>query len=253
MKKIEAIIKPFKLDDVKEALTEIGVIGMTVMEVRGFGRQKGHTELYRGSEYTIDFLPKVKVELVVADSLVVPRWWRRSSPPPRRARSGTARSSSCRWRRRCASGRASGAKTRSSPPLASGPRGDGGADRRPRHPGGAARTRRRVLTDHPVRASLPPAADFLDPAVPPPGCLAALSRLRLPRSRRRAREPPPACRDARPAGPGGAAPAAAAPPPGRLAPIPTWRSTTSSASPRPRWTGAASTSCSPPTRRPSRS
>ena len=63
MKKIEAIIKPFKLDDVKEALTEIGVIGMTVMEVRGFGRQKGHTELYRGSEYTIDFLPKVKVEL----------------------------------------------------------------------------------------------------------------------------------------------------------------------------------------------
>ncbi|HVG75354.1 MAG TPA: P-II family nitrogen regulator [Thermoleophilaceae bacterium] len=70
MKKIEAIIKPFKLDDVKEALTEIGVIGMTVMEVRGFGRQKGHTELYRGSEYTIDFLPKVKLELVVADSVV---------------------------------------------------------------------------------------------------------------------------------------------------------------------------------------
>ena len=70
MKKIEAIIKPFKLDDVKEALTEIGVIGMTVMEVRGFGRQKGHTELYRGSEYTIDFLPKVKVELVIADQLV---------------------------------------------------------------------------------------------------------------------------------------------------------------------------------------
>ena len=70
MKKIEAIIKPFKLDDVKEALTEIGVIGMTVMEVRGFGRQKGHTELYRGSEYTIDFLHKVKVELVVADQLV---------------------------------------------------------------------------------------------------------------------------------------------------------------------------------------
>ncbi|HEX2500137.1 MAG TPA: P-II family nitrogen regulator, partial [Methylomirabilota bacterium] len=66
----EAIIKPFKLDDVKEALTEIGVIGMTVMEVRGFGRQKGHTELYRGSEYTIDFLPKVKVELVVADAIV---------------------------------------------------------------------------------------------------------------------------------------------------------------------------------------
>jgi nitrogen regulatory protein P-II 1 len=70
MKKIEAIIKPFKLDDVKEALTEIGIIGMTVTEVRGFGRQKGHTELYRGSEYTIDFLPKVKVELVVPDALV---------------------------------------------------------------------------------------------------------------------------------------------------------------------------------------
>ena len=70
MKKIEAIIKPFKLDDVKEALTELGVIGMTVTEVRGFGRQKGHTELYRGSEYTIDFLPKVKIELVVADGIV---------------------------------------------------------------------------------------------------------------------------------------------------------------------------------------
>jgi len=70
MKKVEAIVKPFKLDDVKEALTEIGVIGMTVMEVRGFGRQKGHTELYRGSEYTIDFLPKVKIESVVADQLV---------------------------------------------------------------------------------------------------------------------------------------------------------------------------------------
>src|SRR5262249_61681523 len=70
MKKIEAIIKPFKLDDVKEALTEIGVIGMTVTEVRGFGRQKGHTELYRGSEYTVDFLPKVKIEVVVGDHLV---------------------------------------------------------------------------------------------------------------------------------------------------------------------------------------
>ncbi|MGH7268756.1 MAG: P-II family nitrogen regulator [Candidatus Rokuibacteriota bacterium] len=70
MKKIEAIIKPFKLDEVKEALTDMGVIGMTVSEVRGFGRQKGHTELYRGSEYTIDFLPKIKVELVVPDALV---------------------------------------------------------------------------------------------------------------------------------------------------------------------------------------
>ena len=70
MKRIEAIIKPFKLDDVKEALTEIGVIGMTVSEVRGFGRQKGHTELYRGSEYTVDFLPKVKIEVVVPENLV---------------------------------------------------------------------------------------------------------------------------------------------------------------------------------------
>ncbi|PYM07141.1 MAG: P-II family nitrogen regulator [Candidatus Rokuibacteriota bacterium] len=69
MKKIEAIIKPFKLDDVKEALTQLGVVGMTVTEVRGFGRQKGHTELYRGSEYTIVFLPKVKIEVIVSDHL----------------------------------------------------------------------------------------------------------------------------------------------------------------------------------------
>ena len=70
MKKVEAVIKPFKLDDVKEALTQLGVFGMTVTEVRGFGRQKGHTELYRGSEYTIDFLPKVKIEVVVPNELV---------------------------------------------------------------------------------------------------------------------------------------------------------------------------------------
>ncbi|MFQ5520389.1 MAG: P-II family nitrogen regulator [Candidatus Methylomirabilia bacterium] len=70
MKKVEAIVKPFKLDDVKEALTGIGIIGMTVTEVRGFGRQKGHTELYRGSEYTIDFLPKVKIDIVVPDNMV---------------------------------------------------------------------------------------------------------------------------------------------------------------------------------------
>src|ERR1700752_38911 len=69
MKKIEAIIKPFKLDDIKEALTEIGIVGMTVSEVRGFGRQKGHTELYRGGEYTGDFLPKIKVEGVVPDDM----------------------------------------------------------------------------------------------------------------------------------------------------------------------------------------
>ena len=70
MKKIEAIIKPFKLDDVKEALTEIGVIGITVTEVHSFGRQKKHTELYRGSEYTVDFLPKIKIEVVAADHIV---------------------------------------------------------------------------------------------------------------------------------------------------------------------------------------
>lgn len=67
MKKIEAIIKPFKLEEVKEALAEVGVQGMTVTEVKGFGRQKGHTEIYRGSEYTVDFLPKVKIEIIVED------------------------------------------------------------------------------------------------------------------------------------------------------------------------------------------
>jgi len=67
MKKIEAIVKPFKLEEVKEALSEVGIQGMTVSEVKGFGRQKGHTEIYRGSEYTVDFLPKVKVEIVVED------------------------------------------------------------------------------------------------------------------------------------------------------------------------------------------
>ncbi len=70
MKKIEAIIKPFKLDEVKEALSDIGVQGMTVSEVKGFGRQKGHTELYRGAEYVVDFLPKIKIEVVVRDDLV---------------------------------------------------------------------------------------------------------------------------------------------------------------------------------------
>ena len=70
MKKVEAIIKPFKLDDVKEALAEVGIQGITVSEVRGFGRQKGHTELYRGAEYVVDFLPKLKVEVVLPDELV---------------------------------------------------------------------------------------------------------------------------------------------------------------------------------------
>jgi nitrogen regulatory protein P-II 1 len=70
MKKIEAIIKPFKLDEVREALSEVGVTGLTVTEVKGFGRQKGHTELYRGAEYVVDFLPKVKVEVILADGMV---------------------------------------------------------------------------------------------------------------------------------------------------------------------------------------
>lgn len=72
MKKVEAIIKPFKLDEVKDALADMGIAGMTVTEVKGFGRQKGHTEIYRGSEYTVDFLPKIKVEIVLPDSLVDP-------------------------------------------------------------------------------------------------------------------------------------------------------------------------------------
>ncbi len=70
MKKIEAIIKPFKLDEVKEALADVGVLGLTVTEVKGFGRQKGHTELYRGAEYVVDFLPKVKIEIVLSDEMV---------------------------------------------------------------------------------------------------------------------------------------------------------------------------------------
>lgn len=76
MKKIEAIIKPFKLEEVKDALSDIGVEGMTVTEVKGFGRQKGHTEIYRGSEYTVDFLPKIKLELVLPDGQ-----WTPPSPP----------------------------------------------------------------------------------------------------------------------------------------------------------------------------
>ena len=70
MKKIEAVIKPFKLDEVREALSEIGIMGLTATEVKGFGRQKGHTELYRGAEYVVDFLPKVKLDLIVSDSLL---------------------------------------------------------------------------------------------------------------------------------------------------------------------------------------
>lgn len=72
MKKIEAVVKPFKLDEVKEALQEVGVVGMTAVEAKGYGRQKGHAELYRGAEYAIDFLPKIKIEIVVPDDLVEP-------------------------------------------------------------------------------------------------------------------------------------------------------------------------------------
>ncbi len=70
MKKVEAIIKPFKLDEVKESLNDVGVLGLTVSEVKGYGRQKGHTELYRGAEYTVDFLPKIKIELIIEDNLL---------------------------------------------------------------------------------------------------------------------------------------------------------------------------------------
>ncbi len=72
MKKIEAVIKPFKLDEVREALSEVGITGLTVTEVKGFGRQKGHTELYRGAEYVVDFLPKIKIEVVIADDQLQP-------------------------------------------------------------------------------------------------------------------------------------------------------------------------------------
>ena len=108
MKKVEAIIKPFKLDEVKSALSKIGVQGLTVCEVRGFGRQKGHKEQYRGAEYTIDFVPKVKVEVVVGDAAVAGVSMR-SPAPPAPARSATARSSSPPSRRSSASARASGA------------------------------------------------------------------------------------------------------------------------------------------------
>ena len=97
MKKIEAIIKPFKLEEVKEALAEVGVEGMTVSEVKGFGRQKGHTEIYRGSEYTVDFLPKIKIEVVLTDNLLETAF-KPLSARPRPARSVMGRSSSQRRR-----------------------------------------------------------------------------------------------------------------------------------------------------------
>ena len=115
MKKIEAIIKPFKLDDVKDALHEVGVSGITVTEVKGFGRQKGHTELYRGAEYVIDFLPKVKIEVVVEDSLL-DNTSKRSRTPRGPDASATARSSSSTSRKRSASGPGIAARMRSRPP-----------------------------------------------------------------------------------------------------------------------------------------
>src|SRR2546428_2097848 len=111
MKKVEAIIKPFKLDEVKESLSAIGVQGITVSEVKGFGRQKGHTELYRGAEYVVDFLPKVKLEIIVREEQVADVW-RRSRRRPRPAASATGRSSCCRSTRSCASAPASAAATR---------------------------------------------------------------------------------------------------------------------------------------------
>ena len=111
MKKIEAVIKPFKLDEVKEALHEVGLQGITVVEAKGFGRQKGHTELYRGAEYVVDFLPKVKIEVICEDSVV-----ERAVEAIMQARapdaSATARSSSPRSRRSSASAPGSAAKTR---------------------------------------------------------------------------------------------------------------------------------------------
>ena len=104
MKKIEAIIKPFKLENVKEALTGLGIEGMTVSEVKGFGRQKGHTEIYRGSEYTVDFLPKLKVEIVLADSHVAGAV-KAIVEVPRPGRSATAKCSSARSKTRFASAR----------------------------------------------------------------------------------------------------------------------------------------------------
>ena len=116
MKKIEAIIQPFKLDEVKEALREAGVSGITVTEVKGFGRQKGHTELYRGAEYIVDFLPKVKIEVVVPAATP-------ASPPMRSARlrkragSETEKSLSRTWRTRSASGRVKPERMRFDPSL----------------------------------------------------------------------------------------------------------------------------------------
>ena len=112
MKLVVAIIKPFKLDEVRQALTAVGVHGMTVTEVKGYGRQKGHTEIYRGAEYVVNFLPKLRIEVAVAPTS--PTRWCRSSPRVRApGRSATARSSSRRSIMRCASAPARPTATRS--------------------------------------------------------------------------------------------------------------------------------------------
>ncbi len=116
MKKIEAIIKPFKLDEVKEALQEIGLQGITVIEAKGFGRQKGHTELYRGAEYVVDFLPKVKIEVVLNDDMLEKAIDAPFRRPQRRVGLETARSSSRQSKRRSVSVPARPAPRRSNSP-----------------------------------------------------------------------------------------------------------------------------------------
>jgi nitrogen regulatory protein PII len=113
MKMVTAIIKPFKLDDVREALTDVGVTGITVTEVKGFGRQKGHTELYRGAEYVVDFLPKVKIEIAVTDERVDAVVEAMREGGQHRQASATARSSSTTSTRSCASAPARPARRRS--------------------------------------------------------------------------------------------------------------------------------------------
>ncbi len=118
MKIVMAIIKPFKLDEVREALTNVGIQGLTVTEVKGYGRQKGHTEIYRGAEYAVSFLPKIKIELAVSADLV-DKAVDAISGPPRPARSVTGRSSSTGSTRRCASAPAKPTPTRSKPAISS--------------------------------------------------------------------------------------------------------------------------------------
>ena len=223
MKKVEAIIKPFKLDDVKEALTEIGVIGMTVMEVRGFGRQKGHTELYRGSEYTIDFLPKVKVEIVVADHLVLEG----RGDHHRRGEDGLDR------RRQGVRAAGRGVGRGSAPASAARRRSDESRRSRPSAAAafGMPSEQTQLLPSRP-RPSL-------DPGAPETSCAPArCAGARLRRSRRRAGESAAPGRDPAPGGaarpPSCPGSSASSPP----APIPTWRSTTWSGWPRRRWTAA---------------